>query len=157
MVTAKSWLLPTVVLVSFFYVEARADDNFDCLGRSRRLGESRGPVLRPPHVTARIDPHATSIEACATVPKEDFVESMRCSIAVNVRVGDRPRDRHRASYTCKMGSPCFGQGSFERAFRKNLDQEHDQLCVVYSNSTEYYTDVYVSFQIKDIRPWREER
>jgi hypothetical protein len=69
----------------------------------------------------------------------------------NTHVGNRPRDRHRPSYTCKMGESCFGQGSFDRAFRRNLDQEHDQLCVVYSNSTEFYTDLYASFEIKGSR------
>jgi hypothetical protein len=154
MVTAKIWVLATVMLASFFYVEARADDNLDCAGSLRRLGESNGPVLRAPHVTTRIDPHAAGVEACAAVPKADSVEWIRCAIAVNTRVGSRSRDRHRPSYTCKMGEPCFGQGSFDRAFRRNLDQEHDQLCVVYSNSTEFYTDLYVSFQIKGSRPPR---
>ena len=149
MVTAKIWVLATMVLASCFHVEARADDNLDCAGSPRHLGRSRGPGLMPPHVTTRIDPHAAGVEACATVPKAASVEWMRCSIAVNTRVGSRPR---RPSYTCKMGEPCFGQGSFDRAFRRNLDQAHDQLCVVYSNSTEFYTDVYVSFQIKGSPP-----
>jgi hypothetical protein len=80
MATVKIWVSATLVLASFFCVEARADDNLDCAGSSRRLGESSGPVLRAPHVTTRIDPHAAGVEACASVPKAVSVEWIRCSI-----------------------------------------------------------------------------